>query len=133
MAKKTWLVKQERKFNGDVTVASFQYECEEAEIQAIVAVMEGKITVLEENVTLSSADDASNVVTGGLPIDRISMVHSEAKTKTLGAYNRPILFKSTTSVVELQNLFSQHKPFSGAYETEKPDAVYPTVGNIGNL
>jgi len=133
MAKKTYLVKQERKFNGDVTVATFSYECEETEIQAIVTLLEGKITVLVEDTTLSSAADASNVVTGGLPIDSIALVHSEAKTKYVGAYNKPILFKSTTSVVDLQNAFLLHKPFTGAYETEKPDAVYPKVGNIGQL
>jgi len=132
MAKKKYLLRQERKFNGDVTVASTTYECEEAEIQGIVDKLEGIVTVLEENVSLGNGA-TNNEVTGGLPIDSISMVHSEAKTKNFGAYGKPLLFKSTTSVVELQNLFKLHKPFTGAYDTEQPDAVYPRVGNIGNL
>ena len=133
MAKKVYLVKQKRKFNGDVSVASFTYECEEAEIQAIVAQLEGVITVLVEDVALSSAEGATDVVTGGLPITSISMVHSEAKTKFVGAYDKPLLFKTTTSVVELQNLFKTHKPFSGAYATETPDNVYPKIGSMGAL
>ncbi|BFU77181.1 hypothetical protein ALC152_03960 [Arcobacter sp. 15-2] len=133
MAKKTYLIKQERKFNGDVTVASASYECDEAEISGLVALLEGVVTVMEENLSLSSAEGASNVVTGGLPIDSVSLVHSEAKTKYFGAYNKPLLFKATTSVTELQNLFKTHKPFSGAYETEAPDNVFPKVSHMGAL
>lgn len=125
-------VQQVRKFNGEVTKTSFDYECEQAEMQAIVDKLEGVITVFESNVTLSSPAEATNVVTGGLPIESISMVHSEAKTQYLSGY-RPVLFKSTTTVVELQNLFKTHKPFSGSFETENPDNVYPRVSHMGAL
>jgi len=130
---KTYLVKQERKFNGETTTASFSYTCEESEISALVPLLDGKITVLVEDTTLSSAEDASTTVTGGIPIDSISMVHSEAKTKFIGAYDKPILFKITTSVVDIQNLLKTHKPFAGAYATEVPDNVYPKIGSMGNL
>ena len=132
MAKKKFVIKQERKFNNDSTVATATYECEESEVTAIVQKLEGIVTVLEENVGLGNGAE-NNTVTTGLPIDGISMVHSEAKTKFFGAYGKPLLFKATTSVLELQELFKLHKPFTGAYETEKPDAVYPKVGNIGKL
>jgi len=131
--KKKYLIRQKRKFNGDVTNASCTYECTEAEIQALVPLLEGVITVMEENTALSSAEGASDVVTGGLPISSISMVHSEAKSKFFGAYDKPILFKATVSVVELQNIFKTHQPFSGAYETEKPDNVFPKVSHMGAL
>lgn len=130
---KTYLIRQERKFNGETTVASITYTCDEAQLQAIIAAMEGKITVLEENVTLSSPAEASPVITGGLVIDNISMIHSEAKTKYFGAYNKPIVFKSSTSVTELQNMFNLHTPFGEKFAGEKPDNSYPKMGNIGNL
>lgn len=133
MAKKKYTIKQERKFNGEVTFASGTYECEETDVQAIVAKLEGVITVLEENVTLSSPEGASNIVTGGLVIDGISMVHSEAKTQYFGAYKKPFIFKSSVSVTELQNMFKLHKPFTGAFASDLPDRVVPKIGNIGSL
>lgn len=133
MAKKKYLFRQERKFNGDVTMATATYECEESEAQAIVAVLEGKISVLVEDVALSSAPDASNTVTTGLPIENIVLSHSNAKSKYFGAYNKPMLFKQSTSVVELQQLFKLHKPFTDAYETEFPDKVIPRVSHMGAL
>lgn len=133
MAKKNYLIRQQRKFNGDVTVASANYECEETQIGAFVSKLAGVVTVMEENLTLSSPDGASDVVTEGLVIDSISLVHSEAKTKFIGAYNKPLVFKSTTSVNELQTLLKTHKPFSGAFDTATPDEVYPKIGSWGNL
>lgn len=133
MAKKTYLVKQQRKFNGDVTVASFTYECDEAEIAGFLALLEGKLTVLVEDVTLSSPDGASDVVTGGNPVESIALVHSEAKTKYIGAYNRPILFKATASTQEIQALLKTHKPFGGTFATEFPDAVYPKSSDFSKL
>lgn len=133
MARKKYLIRQERKFNGDVTRASLTYECEEAEVSAIVAKLEGVITVMEENVALSSAEGATNLITGGLVIDSVAMVHSEAKTKYFGAYDKPFVFKATTSITELQAMFELHKPFTGASIAEKPDVAYPKLGNIGQL
>ena len=133
MAKKNYLIRQQRKFNGDVTVASANYECEETQIGAFVSKLAGVVTVMEENLTLSSPDGASDVVTEGLVIDSISLVHSEAKTKFIGAYNKPLVFKSTTSVNELQTLLKTHKPFSGAFDNATPDEVYPKIGSWGNL
>lgn len=133
MADKLYLVKQERKFNGDVTTASFTVKCDTTQIEAIVSKLAGVITVYEQNTGLSSAEDASNLVVGGLPIDSISMVHSEAKTVYVGAYNKPILFKENVSVTELQTLFKAHTPFGSAFATEHPDNVYPRIGSMGNL
>jgi hypothetical protein len=133
MAKKTYVIKQQRKFNGDVTVATITYECDEAEIAGFLSLLDGKLTVLVEDVTLSSPEAQSDVVTGGLPIESIAMVHSEAKTKYVGAYNRAMLFKATTSVVELQNLLKTHKPFGGTFAAELPDAVYPKVSDFSKL
>lgn len=126
MAKKAYLTKQEIKYNGDVQTSSFTYVCEETEIQAIVDKMQGVVTVFEENVTLSSAEGASNVVTTGLPISSVSMVHSEAKTVFFSGF-KPIIFKDTVKVTELQDMFKLHKPFKGAYEAEKPDNAFPKL------
>ena len=133
MAKKKYVIKQQRKFNGDVSTATVVYECDETEIAAILALMEGKLTVLEENITLSSPDTQSDIVTNALCIDNVVLVHSEAKSKYFGAYGKPILFKASTSVTALQALFETHKPYTGSFATEFPDFAKPNVGNIGNL
>ena len=133
MAKKVFKISQQRKFNSDVTYASANYECDDTEIAQIVEKLDGIITVFEENTALSSPEGASDLITGGLVIDSVAMVHSEAKTKSFGAYNKPLVFKSTVSVTELQAMFKLHKPFTGAYEAQHPDKVYPRIGNIGNL
>lgn len=133
MAKKAYLVRQTRKFNGKVTSISFTYECDATEIASLVAKLEGVVKVFEENITLSSADGASDVVTGGLPIDSISFVHSEAKTEYIGAYGKPILFKASASVTELRDMFKMHKPFNGAFVASTPDEVYLKLGTFGDL
>lgn len=132
MAKKLYVFQQERKFNGETTYGYIRYVCEKEEAAAIVAASDGKISVLEENTELSSAADASTTVTGGLPIDGISMVHSQAKTAYFGG-RKPWLFKIATTAVDLQNMFKNHKPFSGAYENEKPDNCYPKLSHMGAL
>jgi len=123
---KAYLVKQEIKYNGDVSNNTFTYNCEEVEIQGIIAKLAGVITVFESNVTLSSAPEASNVVTTGLPIDYISMSHSEAKSVYFSGF-KPIVFKDTVKVTDLQDLFKLHKPFKGAYEAEHPDNALPKL------
>jgi hypothetical protein len=134
MAKKLRLFIQERKFNGDVTKASVYYSCEDAEAQAIVDMSEGVIKVMVEDTAMSSAEGASNAVTGGLPINNIAMVHSESKSKYFGPYgDTPWLFKTTTSVVELQNQFKLHTPYSGTYATEKPDNAFASMSHMGAL
>ena len=126
MAKKSFLVKQRIKYNGDISQNTFTYECEETEIQAIVGKLAGVVTVFEENVTLSSAEGASDVVTTGLPIDYISMSHSEAKSVYFSGF-KPIVFKDTVKVTDLQEMFKLHKPFKGAYESQKPDNALPKL------
>lgn len=126
MAKKKYLLKQEIKYNGDVSSNTFTYECEETEVTQIVEKLAGVVSVFEENVTLSSPDATSNVVTIGLPIDYITMSHSEAKSKFFSGY-RPIVFKDTVKVTELQAMFKLHKPFTGAYEAEYPDNAIPKL------
>lgn len=133
MAKKLYKVSQRRKFNGEVSYASVTYECDPSEIEAVIGKLAGVITVYEENTTLSSAEGATDVITGGLVIDQISMVHSEAKSKSFGAFNKPLVFDSAVSVMDLQAMFLLHKPFTGAYSEEKPDRVYPRIGNIASL
>lgn len=133
MAKKTYKVTQKVKFNGNVSSISFNYECDETEIAALVAKLAGVVTVFEENISLSSPAGASDLVTGGLPVQSISFVHSEAKTVYVGAYQKPILFKDSVSVTELRAMLKLHKPFDGAYSTEFPDEVYPKLGTFGDL
>jgi hypothetical protein len=133
MAKRKFRLEQEVKFNGVVSKIVGSYECEEAEIQAIIEKLGGVVTVMEENTTLSSPAETSNLVTGGLPIESIWMSHSDAKSKVFGSYGKPFLFKETVGVVELQQLFKLHKPFSGAYEAEVPDSVKPVIGNMADL
>ena len=133
MAKKAYLVRQSRKFNGKTTSVTFTYECEETEISSVVAKLDGVIKVFEENLTLSSAAGTPDVVTGGLPIDSVSFVHSEAKTEYIGAYGKPILFKASASVTELRDMFKLHKPFNGTFATETPDEVYLKLGTFADL
>lgn len=133
MAKKNYRVSQEVKFNGKVTNINFTYQCDETEISAVVAKLAGVVTVYEENLTLSSPAGASNLITGGLPIDSIAFTHSEAKTVYVGGYNKPIVFKESVSVTELRNMLKLHKPFNGSFATEVPDEVYPKVGTFGDL
>jgi hypothetical protein len=134
MAKKLRQFIQERKFNNDVTKASVYYECEDVEAQWIVDNSEGIVKVMVEDTAMSSPAEASNLVTGGLPVGNISMVHSESKTKYFGPYgDKPWLFKATVSVVDLQAQFKLHKPFTGAYEAEKPDNAFPKVSHMGAL
>ncbi len=133
MAKKTYKVTQKVKFNGNVSSISFNYECDETEIAGLVSKLAGVVTVFEENISLSSPAGASDLVTGGLPVQSISFVHSEAKTVYVGAYQKPILFKDSVSVTELRSMLKLHKPFDGAYSTELPDEVYPKLGTFGDL
>lgn len=131
--KKLYKFIQERKFNGDLSRATFEVNCTAEQAQAIKDKLAGRITVMVADDTLSDAPEVSDVVAGGLPIESISMVHSEAKSQWISAYGKAILFKDTVSVVELQNMFKLHEPFTGAYATEKPDNVFPKVSHMGNL
>ncbi|MFY9090286.1 hypothetical protein [Arcobacter aquimarinus] len=133
MAKKSYRVSQRVKFNGNISTINFTYECDETEIAGLVEKLAGNVKVYEENVALSSPDGATDVITGGLPVDSIAFVHSEAKTVYVGGYNKPIVFKESVSVQELRSMLKLHKPFSGSFETQLPDEVYPKVGTFGDL
>lgn len=128
--KKKWKVSQRYKYMSEVRTVTLNYECTEAELQAIIAVLEGVITVYEENVTLSSPAETSETITGGLPVVSVSMIHSEAKTQYFGGFGKSLIFKPTTSMVEIQNMFKLHTPFDGAYAAEKPDKVFPKMGQF---
>lgn len=130
MAKKAYRVVQTYKYAGEQRTVTLTYECEEAELTAIVGLLEGKVQVFEENVTLSSPDTQSEVITGGIPIKNVAMSHSGAKTKYFGAYNRSIIFKSSTSFVAIQAAFELHKPYDAPFDTEKPDRAYPQMGQF---
>ncbi len=128
--RKQWKLTQTYKYMGEVRNVTLNYSCTEAELSAIIAALEGKITVYEENVTLSSPAETNEAITGGLPIASVSMVHSEAKTQFFGGYGKSLIFKSTTNMVEIQNMFKLHSPFDGAYIAEKPDKVFPKMGQF---
>ena len=132
MAKKEYNIKQERKFNNEVSKAYLSVTCEETEIQGFLDKLDGVLTVFEQNVSLSSVPEASNVVTGGLCVTSVSMAHDAAKTVSIYS-SRPMLFKSTVSVAELQASLMLWKPFNGAYETETPTKVYPKIASIIDL
>ena len=93
--------------------------------------LEGHVTVLEENTSLSKTT-GSNEVAGGIYLKSISMTHSESKSAYFGGY-KPLIFKQIFSVTQIQAEFKLHKPYSNTFASQHPDNVYPTFSNINEL
>lgn len=120
-----YVVKQETvDENGELIKSTMEYDCESTEMSALVSKMDGKVKVLEENATLSTGDSVSSSInsTSAVYVENIVMTHPDAKTKFVGAYGKPLVFKTGTTSKDLAQSFLTHKPF--AYPaTAKPARV----------
>jgi hypothetical protein len=120
--KKDYIIKQRVKIGGDVQTVTIYYTCEESELQSIVAMLAGVVTVFAEDVALSSPEGANDVITNSTDIENIIMKHSGDKTVFFGAFGKPIRFDASKSGKEIAALFKTHKPFPNR-TTEHPDNV----------
>lgn len=131
MAIKKYVIKQTVNWNsrGEKTGTS-TVQIDEGEISSYIALLDGKIEVFEQNLTLSvNAPTASN----GLHIaDFIKIRHNVLKPIYISNGNkRPLVFNAP-----LQNVISTlktFKPFDAPYSTDVPTDVSIDTGNIALL
>ena len=132
---KKYIVKQTTNWNskGEKT-STFTIQADtEAQANAIIQELDGKVEVYEMSATLGNPAGAS--ATASLKaVDSIRFISPVAKTVYVSAYNRPILFKAGTSLEALrETLVSTFEPFGDLHPALKPSDVSLDSGNFNKL
>ena len=129
MANKHYNVTQHVTLNGQKRSVSFVLYCEEADLTAFTALLEGGYTVTERNDALTDMSGAGTNVTSYKRTNRISYNAKHDDGSFLSGAIRPfkgsIIFKSTASSEDLGGVVKLMKPWSYA------PAVTPVAVNSG--
>lgn len=129
MALKKYIIKQTTNWNGRGEKSGTSVvQMDEADIGGYIALLDGKIEVFEQNLTLSV--DASTSTTSLDIADQIRLSHAGIH-KTLYIQNsnrRPIVFKSEAKVVKAY--LESITPFSAPHSADKPKDASIDFGNI---
>lgn len=121
MAKK-YIVTQKVNLNGNIKSVSFQAYLDEADLVALLALLEGGYEVKEVNATLSDMTKADTLVTTSNPVTSIGMVGAKNQFESIRPFSGAIHFKNTASVDDIANILKECTPFE-LLPTEKPSRV----------
>lgn len=121
MAKK-YIVSQRINLNGNVKSISFQAYLDEADLTALLALLEGGYEVKEVNETLSNMVGADTLVTVSNPVTSIGMVGKDNQFETIKPFSGAIHFKQTATVDDIADVLRNATPFK-LLPTEKPSRV----------
>lgn len=128
---KKYIIKQTTNWNakGERTGTS-TVQMDESEIAGYIALLDGKIEVFEQDLTLSVA--SSTATTSYDVVDYIAIKHGVLKPVYISNSNkRPIIFKSPLATVK-QALHAV-KPFPAPYAADFPTDVSADLGNLNLL
>lgn len=132
---KKYIVKQTIAHNGKgEKTATFTVQADtEAQANAIIAELDGKVEVYEMSATLGNPTGATASVSLKV-VDSIRFVSPLAKTVYISAFNRPIVFKSASSLESLiETLKTSFEPFGDLHPALKPADVSFDSGDIRKL
>lgn len=121
MAKK-YIVSQKINLNGNVKSISFQAYLDEADLIALLALLEGGYEVKEVNDSLSKMAGADTLVTVSNPVSSIGMVGKDNQFETIKPFSGAIHFKQTATVDDIADVLKSATPFK-LLPTEKPTRV----------
>lgn len=131
MAVKKYIIKQTTNWNGKgEKVGTSTVQMDEGDIASYTALLDGKIEVFEQNLTLSVE---ASTTTASLNIaDFIKIRHNTVKPIYVSNGNkRPIVFKSSLETVI--TTLSGIKPFDAPYSADFPIDVSIDSGNMSLL
>lgn len=131
MAVKKYIIKQTTNWNakGEKTGTS-TVQMDEGEIASYIALLDGKIEVFEQNLTLSV--DASTASTSLNIADFVKIRHNVLKPIYVSNGNkRPLVFKSNLETVI--STLASFKPFEAPYSADLPIDVSIDSGNMSLL
>ena len=132
MALTKYIIKQITNWNGKgEKVGTSTVQMDSSDIAAYIGLLDGKIEVYEQNLTLSV--DVSTVTSSLNIADFVKIIHAGShKTLYVGNANkRPLVFNTDiTSVVATMKTF---KPFSAPYTADVPKDVSIDLGNMNLL
>ena len=136
MADKKYLVKQTVNYAGrGEKTATFTIPCgSQSEAEIIISQLDGKVEVYEMNVELGNPTGSTTSTSVNI-VDSIKFKLKGAETVYVGAYNRPIVFKTTSNIMAIgETLKASIKPFENAvFANEKPSDVSIDTGNLSKL
>lgn len=131
MAVKKFIIKQATNWNGKgEKVGTSTVQMDEGDIAGYIALLDGKIEVFEQNLTLSV--DASTATTSLNIADFIKIRHNIVKPIYVSNGNkRPLVFKS--SLENVITALGAIKPFEAPYSADLPIDVSIDSGNMSLL
>lgn len=127
---KTYKINQKVNVNGQMKTCSFSVYMDEADLIALLALLEGGYQVSEVSATLSDMTGANAVQVQTNPVSSItvsgSMTDSTGNPKaifeTIKPFTGSIHFKQTASVDDIADVLKMSTPFSLA-PAEKPTRI----------
>ncbi len=132
---KKYIVKQTTNWNakGEKT-ATFTVQADtEAQANAIISELDGKVEVYEMSATLGAPAGAT-ATTSLKAVDSIRFVSPVAKTVYVAPYGRPMVFKTATNLEALkQSLLTTYEPFGDLHPSLKPSDISFDSGNFNKL
>lgn len=119
-------ITQKVNLNGVAKSSSFQVDLEPAEVTALLALMEGGVSVTKQDDTLTDMTGAETAVTAYNGVSRISMGATDAAgnyvSLTIKPFKGSLVFKNTASVDDIKAVFATATPFALA-PTLKPSRI----------
>ena len=131
MAVKKYIIKQTTNWNskGEKTGTS-TVQMDAGDIAGYIALLDGKIEVFEQNLTLSV--EASTITSSFNIADFVKIRHNVLKPIYISNGNkRPLVFKSAVTAVA--TLLGAMKPFEAPYTADMPIDVSIDLGNMSLL
>lgn len=130
---KKYIIKQTTNWNGrGEKVGTSTVVMDEADIPQYLALLDGKLEVFEQNLTLSA--DVATATASFNVVDFIALKHAMAKTIYISNANkRPIVLKTGQDVEKLRQVLTSVKPFPAPYASDIAKDVSIDTGNISLL
>lgn len=131
MAVKKYIIKQTTNWNskGEKTGTS-TVQMDEGDIAGYIALLDGKIEVFEQNLTLSV--EASTITSSFNIADFVKIRHNVLKPIYISNGNkRPLIFNA--SLENVINVLGAIKPFDAPYSADLPIDVSIDSGNMSLL
>lgn len=130
MAAKKYKINQKVNVNGQIKTCSFQVYLDEADLIALLALLEGGYEVSVVDATLSDMSGANTLQTQTNPVSSItvsgSMTDATGNPKpifeTIKPFTGSIHFKQTATVDDIADVLKVSTPFSLA-PAEKPTRI----------
>lgn len=114
-------ITQKVNLNGVARTSSFQVDLDPAEVTALIALMEGGVSVTKQDDTLTDLTHQDTLVTEYNGVSRISMSANDAQGNYVSANIKPfkgsLIFKNTASIDDIKAVFATAKPFALAPST----------------